>query len=228
MRTIIVIYFAAASILSAGCGLAMEPVDEEIEAAIAEIGNSTRYALDESDRTYSQFGPAPHTMWNCDQYAYGVASSWHLIERNKFDFRSSYHACRNIEPDGEQSPGHDSQFHFSHEGNGMPGNALTPLTDLPVGVRLRYKTNLFLNTPPKISDVAMLHDHADDIFNHFHGYQEADYAFGHSGDTRSVVCPPGKVMTGIGVHEDNTAGGNNQTEIRGVEIRCDELIIVPF
>ena len=218
MRHLIVLCLAATTTLSTACDLTMEPVDEEIEAAIAEIGISTRYVIDGSNRSHSQFGYTAPIVWDCDQYEDGVVRSWFLKERNKFDFRYSRHYCRNMGPDGTQETGYDRQDHFYHEGNGDKGNSQTPLTHLPVGVRLRYKYDALGDYAYKISDVAMLYDHADDIIRHFTGYSAAGYAFGHSGDTRTVVCPAGKVMTGLGIKEDTTSGGNNQSEIRGVKI----------
>lgn len=229
----------AAAVLSSACVVELDPADhdlvDEVDVSAGDITVATGYGIDRTYHTYEPFfygeEVSDSLVEECDQFADGVVRSWHLKERNHHDYRYSKIFCRDIEPDGTLGSVNDPRTHFFYDGDGTLGTTPIPLDTLPVGVRLRAKYDGlgYSGYIYKIGDVALLYDHADDIYAGFTGYQATSYAFGHdTGGTYTVVCPPGKVMTGIGVFEDIIAGGTNQSEIRGVKIRCDELVREPL
>jgi hypothetical protein len=235
-RTLSTPLFAAA-MFSSAC--VVEPLEQdltgELDVSSGDITIATGYGIDRTYHTYESFfygeEVADSLVMECDQFDDGVVRSWHLKEVNHHDFRYSKIFCRDILADGTLGSVNDPRTHFYHDGDGTLGTAPIPLETLPVGVRLRVKYDGlgYSGYVFKIGDVALLYDSADDIYADFTGYQATSYAFGHdTGSTHTVECPPGLVMTGIGVFEDIVAGGTNRSEIRGVKIRCDALVREPI
>ena len=156
-----------------------------------------------------------------DVYADGVVRSWYIKERNKADFRSSKHYCRDMGLDGTLVSGYVGQTHFTHSGSGTTGNSSVPLSDLPVGVRTKWKTT----GTDKLVDVNMIYNSADQIASFDTGWSGAGYALSRSGTTQTLECSAGYVMTGLRILEKTTGtGGANQSEIVGVRIECSQLV----
>lgn len=225
------------AITSSAC--VVEPAD--IEGEEEDIGvDTSEITLQPAVRYYIVPNGGSDVLWipgdtvhdwdmhYCDQFADGVVRSWQLKERNAKDFRYSRHFCRNMASDGTLESTSDFAYHFYYEGTGTIGTTSVPLDSLPVGVRIQAEYQPFSSPTYKISDVAMLYDQAADIADHFTGYSQASYALGRNDNTYTVVCPAGKVMTGLGISENVFSGGSDQSEISGLRIRCDVLVEEPI
>jgi len=196
-------------------------------ACSAEESETITLALDEvyslgPTETIALEEPFEPSSIRCSSFPNGVVRSWHVLEKNKYDFRWSKHYCRNMESDGTLGPVYDFIQHFYNSGNGTYGISKIPLNRLPVGVRLRLKQP---GSGFSISDVALLHNRADDIFAGSRSYTQAAFALGRSGTTRTLECPRGAVMRTISVTSIPRSGGPNQSRISNVAIHCSPLEI---
>ncbi len=201
--------------------------DESVGAAPSAI-NAPLYSLQTStyDVLFANGDPVDAAdIHTCDMFTNGVIRSWQLKEKNAKDFRFSRHWCRDMLSNGTLGADNDSFTHFFHDGDGTLGMSSVPLDKLPVGVRFQADRVLTISgdTVYKISDVAMLHASAADVFAQKTGYTQAPYALGRTDDTYTLRCAAGRVMTGMGVHE-KAFSPYDQSEITGVTIRCQRLL----
>ena len=192
----------------------------EVSLALAD---DERYTLGQT-QTYALYEEPEVSVFHCPPFTNGVVRSWHVYEKNKYDFRWSKHYCRNMEDDGTLGSTYDFRLHFYNSGNGTYGISKIPLTSLPVGVRLRVKER----ARNSISNVALLYDDAADIFAGMTSFSQAPWALGHSaGTTRTLRCGRGEVMRNLDVQDVPQSGGPNQSRIANVYIGCATLDVVP-
>jgi hypothetical protein len=177
---------------------------------------------------------------SCDTYENGAIRSWYLKERNIRDFRKSYVFCRDIQSDGSFGDDYSKGTHFSYSGSGTTGNSSMPLevvyadrdyyeSALPVGVQTFWHFPSFtvgVGTLAKLEDVNILLSTTDDVMDRTGIYSTSGKALGHDGTSRTLVCDPGYVMTGVRVRaQHDGVGGRNQAEIRAVKIECSKLVL---
>jgi hypothetical protein len=197
--------------------------DENVGSAASALSSYSIASTYTSVQWYLGESVSDYDMSSCSMFPDGVVRSWQLKERNHNDFRYSRHFCRNMGANGTLGSDNDFNYHFYHEGSGTLGMSSVPLDTLPVGVRIQAEYQPFTSPAFKISDVALLYADAADIVALYTGYSQAPYALGRNDSTYTLQCPTGKVITGLGVHEDITSGGSDQSEITGFKIRCSTL-----
>jgi len=156
---------------------------------------------------------------NCDE---DLITKWSVIEKNEGDFWKSVVSCNHFETDGSISESESShRDHFEYSGNGSLRESGGSHRQIPVGVKLQYKTVL---GKEKLIDYTLINLSVTKAASCETGTNDAGWATHRTSGNHQIVklfCNCG-AMTNLDVIEKKPAGSGG--EITGVKVTCRRVL----